>query len=53
MKIVGRLLFAGCYNGNIYVYNTRTNDFLGTIRGPGGLMLAMEIVGKRVRKLTQ
>lgn len=48
MRIVGSLLFAGCYNGNIYVYNTKTNVHLGTMNGPGGLMLSMEIVDNKV-----
>ncbi|KAK5648999.1 hypothetical protein RI129_003891 [Pyrocoelia pectoralis] len=48
MQIVSNLLFAGCYNGNIYVYNTKTNAYLGTMNGPGGLMLSMEIVNDRI-----
>ncbi|KAF5274039.1 hypothetical protein FQR65_LT04437 [Abscondita terminalis] len=48
MQIVGNLLLAGCYNGNIYVYNITNNGYLGTMNGPGGLMLSMEIVKNKV-----
>lgn len=51
MQIVGKLLFAGCYNGNIYVYNIKTNDYLGTMKGPGGLLLCMNIVDDKVRNI--
>lgn len=51
MQIVKNLLFAGCYNGNVYVYNTKTNVHLGTMSGPGGLMLCMEIVDEKVFKM--
>ncbi|KAF5292388.1 hypothetical protein FQA39_LY03422 [Lamprigera yunnana] len=48
MQIVENLLFAGCYNGNIYIYDTKTNIHLGTMTGPGGLMLSMEIVKDKI-----
>uniref|UniRef100_A0A1Y1MCW8 Uncharacterized protein n=1 Tax=Photinus pyralis TaxID=7054 RepID=A0A1Y1MCW8_PHOPY len=48
MQILGNLLFAGCYNGNIYVYNIKTNAYLGIMSGPGGLMLSMEIVDDKI-----
>lgn len=49
MQILGNLLFAGCYNGNIYVYNIKTNAYLGSMVGPGGLLLCMTIVQDMVR----
>ncbi|KAK4884305.1 hypothetical protein RN001_000576 [Aquatica leii] len=48
MQIVGNLLLAGCYNGNIYIYDTKNNVYLGTMNGPGGLMLSMEIVKDKI-----
>lgn len=44
LQMLRNLLFAGCYNGNIYVFNTTTNKYLGCIKGPGGLLLAMIII---------
>ncbi|RZB39308.1 uncharacterized protein BDFB_004782, partial [Asbolus verrucosus] len=44
MKIVENLLFASCYNGNVYVYNTKTRQYVGLIKGPGGVILSMEIL---------
>lgn len=49
MKIVGNLLFAGCYNGKIYVYNLKSKVYLGTMDGPGGLLLCMTIDKNKVR----
>lgn len=46
--MLGNLLFAGCYNGNIYVFNTAANNYLGCIAGPGGLLLTMTIVDDMV-----
>lgn len=50
MQIVGNLMFAACYDGNIYVFNVKTNDSLGVISGPGGLLLSMQIVSDHVSK---
>jgi hypothetical protein len=44
MKIVKNLLFASCHNGSIYVYNIKNHTYVGTIEGPGGVILSMEIL---------
>ncbi|XP_044265986.1 uncharacterized protein MAL13P1.304 [Tribolium madens] len=43
MKIVKNLLFASCYNGNIYVYNVVSDNYVGMIEGAGGVILSMEV----------
>ncbi|KRT82302.1 hypothetical protein AMK59_4533, partial [Oryctes borbonicus] len=47
LKIVGDLLLAGCYNGNIYIYSVSSKKFLGQIAGPGGMLLSMEVHGSK------
>lgn len=49
MKILKNLLFAGCYNGNIYVYNIHAHERLGEITGPGGMLLSMDIFENKVK----
>lgn len=39
MLIYRSLLFAGCYDGMIYVFSTKTHSHISTIPGPGGAML--------------
>lgn len=48
MTIINNLLFVGCYNGNIYAYNTKTMEFITSFSGPGGLFLSMEVTNKRI-----
>ncbi|CAG9854422.1 unnamed protein product [Phyllotreta striolata] len=48
MKLVGKCLFAGCRNGNIYVFNLETNVLLDTLRGPGDVIVSMEILNNQV-----
>ncbi|KAJ8924001.1 hypothetical protein NQ315_006777 [Exocentrus adspersus] len=48
MKIDRNLLFASCHNGNIYMYNISRNTYIGSIEGPGGVILSMEIFGNQV-----
>lgn len=48
MKVVENLLFAGCYDGKIYVYNTKTHKYVGVIDAAGGVILSMEILKNMV-----
>lgn len=44
MLMYRSLLFAGCYDGLIYVYNTKTQKHVSTIPGPGeGMLLSLAI----------
>ncbi|GLV43404.1 uncharacterized protein CBL_03946 [Carabus blaptoides fortunei] len=44
MLMYKALLFAGCYDGMIYVYNTRTQKQVKAIAGPGdGMLLSLAI----------
>lgn len=39
-----QLLFAGCYDGFIYIYNTKMQKHVATIAGPGeGMVLSLVI----------
>ncbi|GJQ86779.1 hypothetical protein Trydic_g5573 [Trypoxylus dichotomus] len=57
LKVTGDLLFAGCYNGNIYVYSISSKKYLGQIAETGGMLLSMDIhenkifVGTKANKL--
>ncbi|CAH0550206.1 unnamed protein product [Brassicogethes aeneus] len=44
MKIFENLLFASCLNGFIYTYNLKDNQYIGSIKGPGGVILSMEVI---------
>ncbi|XP_063905425.1 uncharacterized protein LOC135124351 [Zophobas morio] len=44
LRVSGDLLFASCYNGNVYVYDIKTHKYVGSIEGPGGVILSMEVV---------
>ncbi|CAH1116074.1 unnamed protein product [Phaedon cochleariae] len=48
LKTFGRLLFASCHNGNVYVYNTEKNTFIGIMDGPGGVITSMEVIVNQV-----
>ncbi|XP_072390377.1 uncharacterized protein [Diabrotica undecimpunctata] len=48
MKIVGRCLFASCYNGKVYVFNLENNSHIGTLEGPGGIIISMEVLSNQV-----
>lgn len=50
MLIYKGLLFAGCYDGMIYIFDTKTNVHVSTIGGPGeGMLLSLAIVDDLVR----
>lgn len=48
MKIVQNLLYASCHNGNIYVYDAKSQTYVGQIDGPGGVILSMQIISNMV-----
>ncbi|XP_028136743.1 uncharacterized protein LOC114331374 [Diabrotica virgifera virgifera] len=48
MKIVGRCLFASCYNGKVYVFNLEDNRHIATLEGPGGIIISMEVLSNQV-----
>ncbi|XP_069673102.1 serine-rich adhesin for platelets isoform X2 [Periplaneta americana] len=48
MRIYNNLLFAGCYDGNIYVFSINDKTQVSTITGPGKMLLCMDIVKNRI-----
>ncbi|XP_044598268.1 serine-rich adhesin for platelets-like isoform X2 [Cotesia glomerata] len=48
MRLYKQLLFAGCYDGNIYVFDTKEPKLLCSIPGPGNMLLSMEIVDDEI-----
>lgn len=50
LKMHNGLLFAGCYDGFIYVFKLNDEKPFATIPGPGKMLLAMSILGNKVIK---
>ncbi|XP_015590988.1 uncharacterized protein LOC107265744 isoform X2 [Cephus cinctus] len=48
MRLYKKLLFAGCYDGNIYVFNTKDRKLVCSIPGPGNMLLSMEVVDNKI-----
>ncbi|KDR13268.1 hypothetical protein L798_12973 [Zootermopsis nevadensis] len=48
MRIYNNLLFAGCYDGNIYVFSIHDKKLVTSIPGPGKMLLCMDIVKNRI-----
>ncbi|XP_030764768.1 uncharacterized protein LOC115889002 [Sitophilus oryzae] len=48
MNIYNSHLFAGCYNGNVYVYNLNTQSNVAIMEGPGGGIISMEVLHNQV-----
>ncbi|XP_015511593.1 uncharacterized protein LOC107218279 [Neodiprion lecontei] len=48
MRMYKRLLFAGCYDGNIYVFDTKERRLVCSIPGPGNMLLSMDIVKNKI-----
>ncbi|XP_046750634.1 uncharacterized protein LOC124413888 [Diprion similis] len=48
MRMYKRLLFAGCYDGNIYVFDTKDRRLVCSIPGPGNMLLSMDIVKNKM-----
>lgn len=48
MRMYKWLLFAGCYDGNIYVFDTKEQRLVCSIPGPGNMLLSMDIVKNKM-----
>ncbi|XP_034936343.1 uncharacterized protein [Chelonus insularis] len=48
MRLYKQLLFAGCYDGNIYVFDTNDLKLICSIPGPGNMLLSLEIVNDEI-----
>ncbi|XP_043255620.1 uncharacterized protein LOC122399195 isoform X2 [Colletes gigas] len=48
MQLYKQLLFAGCYDGNIYVFDTKDHRLVCSIPGPGNMLLSMEIIDNKI-----
>ncbi|XP_011696042.1 PREDICTED: uncharacterized protein LOC105454836 isoform X2 [Wasmannia auropunctata] len=48
MRLHKQLLFAGCYDGNIYVFDINTHKLVCNIRGPGNMLLSVEVVNNKI-----
>ncbi|KAK2585778.1 hypothetical protein KPH14_010385 [Odynerus spinipes] len=48
MRLYNKLLFAGCYDGNIYVFDIQDNRLICSIPGPGNMLLSMEVVDNKI-----
>lgn len=48
MRLYKSLLFAGCYDGNIYVFDTKVHRLICSIPGPGNMLLSMEVVDNKI-----
>ncbi|XP_014599346.1 PREDICTED: putative histone-lysine N-methyltransferase 1 [Polistes canadensis] len=48
MRLYHKLLFAGCYDGNIYVFDIQDHKLACSIPGPGNMLLSMEVVDNKI-----
>jgi hypothetical protein len=48
LRVYNNLLFAGCYDGNIYVFSIHDKTQVACIAGPGKMLLCMDIVKNRI-----
>ncbi|XP_076754625.1 uncharacterized protein LOC143425566 [Xylocopa sonorina] len=48
MRLYKQLLFAGCYDGNIYVFDTKDRRLICSIPGPGNMLLSMEVIDNKI-----
>ncbi|KAG5333185.1 ZN106 protein, partial [Acromyrmex charruanus] len=48
MRLYKQLLFAGCYDGNIYVFDINNHKLIHSIRGPGNMLLSVEVVNNKI-----
>ncbi|XP_020287021.1 uncharacterized protein LOC109856311 [Pseudomyrmex gracilis] len=48
MRLHKQLLFAGCYDGNIYIFDTRNHKLVCTIPGPGNMLLSIEVIDNKI-----
>ncbi|KAG7202572.1 hypothetical protein KM043_009768 [Ampulex compressa] len=48
MRLFKQLLFAGCYDGNIYVFDTKDHNLVCSMPGPGNMLLSMEVINDKI-----
>ncbi|XP_023953507.1 uncharacterized protein LOC112057242 [Bicyclus anynana] len=48
LRAVGGLLFAGCYDGCVYVYREGEGTPFAQIRGPSLMLLSLAVVGSKI-----
>ncbi|XP_011868822.1 PREDICTED: uncharacterized protein LOC105562524 isoform X2 [Vollenhovia emeryi] len=48
MRLHKQLLFAGCYDGNIYVFDINNHKLVCSIQGPGNMLLSVEVVNNKI-----
>ncbi|XP_076283316.1 uncharacterized protein LOC143210391 isoform X2 [Lasioglossum baleicum] len=48
MRLYKQLLFAGCYDGNIYIFDTKDHRLVCSIPGPGNMLLSMEVIDNKI-----
>ncbi|XP_026314899.1 uncharacterized protein LOC113226481 isoform X2 [Hyposmocoma kahamanoa] len=48
LRATGGLLFAGCYDGCVYVYREGDSRALAQLRGPSLMLLSLAIVGTKI-----
>ncbi|XP_043670697.1 MATH and LRR domain-containing protein PFE0570w-like isoform X1 [Vespula pensylvanica] len=48
MRLYHKLLFAGCYDGNIYIFDIQNHKLICSIPGPGNMLLSMEVVDNKI-----
>lgn len=49
MRLYKNYLIAACYDGNIYIFNTKNEDDAVNICGPSNMLLAMDLWDNKVR----
>lgn len=49
LRATGGLVFAGCYDGCVYVYREGETRPLAQLRGPALMLLSLAIQGTKVR----
>lgn len=48
VKLFKNYLIAACYDGNIYIFNIKSNDAAVNICGPSNMLLAMDLWNDKV-----
>ncbi|CAH2269614.1 jg1443 [Pararge aegeria aegeria] len=48
LRATGGLLFAGCYDGCVYVYRESEGEPFAQIRGPSLMLLSLAVVGSKI-----
>ncbi|XP_028176470.1 zinc finger protein 106-like [Ostrinia furnacalis] len=48
IRVTGGLLFAGCYDGCVYIYRDGEPRPLAQLRGPGLMLLSLAVLGSKI-----